>query len=70
MDFYAGKTLNELFNSNPSDEQKKNSIKILEFTEKELEKLAYPEKNKNVGSSILYIKYQSKLVQLHSGLSI
>jgi hypothetical protein len=39
--FYTGKALNELFKSNPSDEQKKNSIKILDYTEKELEKLGY-----------------------------
>ena len=39
--FCTGKALNELFKSNPSDEQKKNSIKILDYTEKELEKLGY-----------------------------
>ena len=39
--FYTGKALNELFKCNPSDEQKKNSIKILDYTEKELEKLGY-----------------------------
>lgn len=39
--FYTGKALNDLFKSNPSDEQKKNSIKILDYTEKELEKLGY-----------------------------
>ena len=39
--FYTGKALNELFKRKPSDEQKKNSSKILDYTEKELEKLGY-----------------------------
>jgi hypothetical protein len=39
--FYTGKALNELFKSNPSEEQKIFSNKILDSTEKELEKLGY-----------------------------
>jgi hypothetical protein len=39
--FYTGKALDELFKSNPSEEEKKNSSKILDYTEKQLEKLGY-----------------------------
>ena len=39
--FYTGKALNELFKSNPSEEEKALSSKLLDYSEKKMEKLGY-----------------------------